>query len=331
MKTGFIYLTTIFFLLSCSSNTSFGQEKNKGSNEKKVSDSTISKKTEANKTIPEDSAVTDAVKKRNLDTESKNNQKVNRPPIPIEEKAPDNFPEETIPKKEKVAVARSVDKDKSNQTKIASQHALWNELLSKHVTDQGKVNYKGFQQDQQKLDTYLKMLSNKVPSEEDTKNSKLAFWMNAYNAFTIKLILDNYPITSIKDIKDPWGQRFFQLGEERYNLNDVEHKVLRKLGDPRIHFGINCASVSCPALSNKAFTTDNVQKQLDVLTKQFINNTTYNSINEDRVEISKIFNWFSKDFKTEGSLIDFLNQYATTTIRPNAKISYKDYNWQLNN
>ncbi len=154
--------------------------------------------------------------------------------------------------------------------------------------------------------------------------------MNAYNAFTIKLIVNNYPIKSIKDIPKPWDLRFFQIGKKWYNLNEIEHQILRKMGDPRIHFGINCASFSCPPILNKAFTAANVDKELEKLAIAFVNDTKRNEINANSIKLSKIFQWFGKDFKNNGSLIDFLNQYADIEINADAKKSFLDYNWNLN-
>ena len=102
------------------------------------------------------------------------------------------------------------------------------------------------------------------------------------------------------------------------------------MNDPRIHFGINCASFSCPPLLNEAFTSNKVDSQLDELSRKFINDTRRNSISENNIRVSKIFTWFSKDFKKNGSLIDFLNQYSNTPISSKAKLRYQDYNWDLN-
>ena len=209
-------------------------------------------------------------------------------------------------------------------------HSIFNALLEAHVTPEGIVNYKGFLKDKAKLNTYLEQLANQRPEDSWTHEDKLAYWMNVYNAFTIKLIMNNYPVKSIKDIKDPWDARFFKLGKKWYNLNEVEHKILRKMGDARIHFGINCASFSCPPLLNKAFTAENVDAELALLAKRFINDSQRNTITNDRIAISKIFQWFSKDFKTDGSLIDFLNKYSEITINKNAKKTYLKYNWELN-
>ncbi|MFD0963599.1 DUF547 domain-containing protein [Pseudofulvibacter geojedonensis] len=209
-------------------------------------------------------------------------------------------------------------------------HSVFNKLLQENVSENGNVNYKGFINNKSVFNTYLKTLETNLPEDNWTHNDKLAYWMNVYNAFTIKLIIDNYPTNSIKDIKDAWDARFFKLGKKWYNLNEVEHKILRKMGDARIHFGINCASFSCPPILNKAFTAANVDQELDFLAKRFINDTQRNKISSDRIQLSKIFQWFGKDFKTQGSLIDYLNKYSDIKINSNAKKSYLKYNWDLN-
>lgn len=210
-------------------------------------------------------------------------------------------------------------------------HTSWNELVVSYVSANGNVNYEGFRKNSKTLREYIASLGAHMPEESWTKNDKLAYWMNAYNAMTVDLILRNLPLESIKDIDKPWDQRLWKLGEKWYNLDEIEHQILRKMDDPRIHFGINCASFSCPPLLNEAFTAEKVNTQLDFLAKRFINDSTRNTISSDSIEISKIFNWFSKDFKQNGNVIDFLNQYSETKISANAKVRYKEYNWELNN
>lgn len=209
-------------------------------------------------------------------------------------------------------------------------HNSWNILLQKHVSGIGNVNYKNFKTDRKELLNYLSSLGDTMPNDNWTKEDKLAYWINAYNAMTIDLILQNYPIKSIKDIKDPWGQRLWKLGNKWYNLNDIEHEILRKMDEPRIHFAIVCASYSCPKLQNKAFYAENLKEQLTNATKEFLSDSERNEISENDLKLSKIFQWFTKDFKQNGSLIDFLNTYSEIQISEKAKISYKDYNWDLN-
>ena len=209
-------------------------------------------------------------------------------------------------------------------------HNTWNELLKKHVSEEGTVNYLAFKSDRDKLLDYINYLGNNMPLEQWQKHDILAYWINAYNAMTIDLILRHYPVKSIKDINDPWKQRYWKLGDKWYNLDDIEHNILRKMDEPRIHFAIVCASYSCPKLQNKVFTASNLDVQLTQATKAFLNDSERNSITKDTLELSKIFQWFGKDFKKNGSLIDFLNQYSEIEISDKAKIKYKDYDWALN-
>jgi hypothetical protein len=212
-------------------------------------------------------------------------------------------------------------------------HFLWDELLKKHVTEQGDVDYKSFKKDHGKLLGYISILS-KVSVDDHfqtlSKEDHLAFWINAYNALTIDLILRNYPVKSIKEINNPWKQRLWEFGKNNYNLDEIEHEILRNMNEPRIHFAIVCASYSCPKLQNEAFTAEKLDQQLTKVTKEFLADTNRNQISENSIKISKIFDWFSKDFTKNGSLIDFLNLYTEVNISPNAKKRYKDYNWALN-
>jgi hypothetical protein len=212
----------------------------------------------------------------------------------------------------------------------AFDHAIFNDLLKKHVSSDGNVNYNGFKSDFKTLQSYIDLLKTYQPIDRWTKEDKFAYWINAYNALTIDLILRNYPTKSIKDIKDPWDQRLWELGEKSYNLNDIEHEILRKMNEPRIHFAIVCASVSCPKLQNEAFTALNLEEQLTNATKEFLKDTSKNELSENNIKLSKIFKWFKKDFEQNGSLIDFFNQYSEVSVSNGAKKSYKDYNWDLN-
>ncbi|MFC5048197.1 DUF547 domain-containing protein [Aquimarina hainanensis] len=215
------------------------------------------------------------------------------------------------------------------QTKF--DHSIWDQILLLNVTKDGKVNYGGFMKDSSQLYEYFTLLSQNPPTEQWSKEEKLAYWINAYNAYTIKLVIDSYPISSIKDIKDPWNKKFFKINGEWYSLNDLEHKILRKMNDPRIHFAINCASFSCPVVWNRAYTGANVESALENQTKKFINDPLRNTITEDVVSVSKIFSWYKKDFKIDGkNVVDFINKYATTKIINQSKKGYKTYDWSLN-
>ena len=220
----------------------------------------------------------------------------------------------------------------------ALSHNPWDKLLKKNVNASGIVNYKNFQKDKTELDAYLKILNENPPQSSWSKNDQKAFWINAYNAYTVSLILNHYPVKSIKDIggsiykiNTPWDIRFITIGGEKYDLNNIEHKMLRrKFNDPRIHFAIVCASMSCARLSRDAYTGDKLEAQLEAAGKDFLNDKTKNNIRADKAELSKYFTWYQGDFTKKGSLVDFINKYSQTKINENTKISYLDYNWSLN-
>ena len=218
---------------------------------------------------------------------------------------------------------------------IQAQTSIFDSLLQKNVDKTGRVDYQSLKNNETLLDNYLAYIQNNEPTKEWSSNKKKAFWINTYNAYTIKIILNNYPLKSIRDIKidgkTAWKIPFVKVGQKRYTLDQIEHEILRKkFNDPRIHVGINCASVSCPRLWNFAFTEDNIASSLDNLMKEFINNTTRNKISKNTLEISEIFNWFSKDFMKNGTIINYLNTYAAIKISEKASIKYLTYDWSLN-
>ena len=209
-------------------------------------------------------------------------------------------------------------------------HSEWTKILQLHVSDSGKVNYKGLLSNREPLNKYLEALASNAPKNNWSNAEKMAFWINAYNAYTIQLILDNYPTESIKDISDPWEQTFFKIGGQTMSLNTIEHKILRPMGDARIHFAIVCASESCPKLLNCAYEAESLTDQLDQAAKEFINDASKNSLTPSKITISKIFKWFESDFPKEAAFITYLNTYSTVTISPDPKINYKTYDWSLN-
>ncbi|WP_109302469.1 DUF547 domain-containing protein [Aquimarina sp. AU474] len=220
-----------------------------------------------------------------------------------------------------------------NQTNAQNtfDHSVWDQALLLNVSEDGKVDYDGFMRDSSQLYTYFKQLSDNPPKENWSREEKLAYWINAYNAYTIKLVIDSYPLKSIKDLQDPWGKKFFKIDGAWHSLGELEHKILRKYGDPRIHFAINCASISCPVVWNRAYTAENLHVALDEQTEKFINDPTRNTITETEVNVSKIFSWYKKDFKVNGGDVkDFINRYAAVKISNQSEKGYKTYDWGLN-
>lgn len=218
----------------------------------------------------------------------------------------------------------------SQDNDLVIDHSIWNTLLKKHVNEQGMVDYKSFRKDRAELDTYLKMLSSKQPKADWGSNELLAYYINLYNAYTVDLILKNYPVKSIKDIDFPWTKEFIEVGDKKVSLGGIENSILRKMNEPRIHFAINCASVSCPKLLNEAFTADKIEEQLQKVTREFINSDE-NEISKNFAKLSSIFDWYKGEYMQGGmSLTEYINQYSITRINPNAKITFKEYNWDLN-
>ena len=209
-------------------------------------------------------------------------------------------------------------------------HDIWDSELKKYVDKEGNVNYRLWKKNSKLLETYLINLENNPPINQWTKNDSLAFFINAYNAVTVKLILDNYPLRSIKDLIIPWWLKRFKLNSEKITLNFIEHKILRKMDDPRIHFAINCASRSCPKLQNVAYYSHKLEDHLNEAASEFINDQTKNKINANRLMLSKIFSWFKDDFGNRIQLLKFVNKYSKIKILENARIEYLNYDWNLN-
>ena len=203
----------------------------------------------------------------------------------------------------------------------------WNKMLEKYVSDNGSINYKNWKKEQNELKKYIKTLEENNPKNSWSKNDKLAYWINTYNAITIDLILDNFPIKSIKEINNPWGKKLYK---KKYSLGDIEHEILRKMNEPRIHFAINCASKSCPKLLNESYNGRKLEQQLTVVIKDFLCNSKKNILNNNEIYLSRIFLWYSEDFGTKKEKINFISKYSGIKLI-NPKIRYLTYDWSLNN
>ncbi|UOG77103.1 DUF547 domain-containing protein [Hymenobacter tibetensis] len=220
-------------------------------------------------------------------------------------------------------------------------HSAYDKLLKKYVNEKGLVNYKGWKTEQAAFNQYLQLLSKNAPTNSWSKAEQMAYWINAYNAYTIRLILDHYPLQSIKDIgtkiqipfvTTPWASKFFTIGGKKMSLDNIEHGILRKdYNDPRIHFALVCASISCPRLRNEAYIATKLESQLQDQGRDFLNNPTKNKPGKTSAQLSKYFDWYKGDWTSNGqTVVGWVNKYATTKLDNGAKISYLDYNWQLN-
>lgn len=209
-------------------------------------------------------------------------------------------------------------------------HSTWNTLLVEYVDSEGNVNYSAIATEKEKLEAYLQHLDANSPTSNWSKDEKLAYYINLYNAATVKLIIDNYPLKSIKSLRGPWDSKWVLIDGKKHSLGNIEHKILRKMDEPRIHFAINCASYSCPKLVNKAFLPETMEAQLETATIDFVNDISRNKISENKVQLSNIFKWYKGDFTDNGTLIEYLNRYSKTQADKKAKISHLTYDWGLN-
>ncbi len=218
-------------------------------------------------------------------------------------------------------------------------NAIFASLLSAYVK-QGRVDYKGIQENEKKLDQYLEVLAS-IETGGLTKDGQMAFYINAYNAWTIKLILSRYPdLESIKDIgtlfKSPWKKKIVKVNKTVYTLDEIEHAILRpRFKDPRVHFAVNCASKGCPPLISEPYDAQKLNVQLDRSTAAFINNPGFNRLEGDTLKVSSIFKWFSKDFNED--IKGFFLKYAEADLKAGLskntekiKIRYLKYDWTLN-
>lgn len=231
-----------------------------------------------------------------------------------------------------VAAAANSHADKVDHSQYAS-------LLNQFVAD-GVVDYKGIQHEEAVLDRYLDMLASVKPAAL-SRDERFAFYVNAYNAWTIKLILSRYPdIDSIKDLgslfSSPWKKKIARIDGQLLTLDQIEHDILRKqFKDPRVHFAVNCASKSCPPLLTEPYTGDRLQAQLDKVTKVFINDNRFNRLEGNSLWVSKIFDWFAEDFNDD--IVGFFIKYADGSLhdqliqnRSAIMVKYVDYDWSLN-
>jgi hypothetical protein len=224
-------------------------------------------------------------------------------------------------------------------TETVVDNSLYGELLKKYVRD-GKVDYAGFKAEEAKLDRYLNTLEN-VDSKRLSRNEQFAFYVNAYNAWTIKLILSGYPgVSSIKDlgslIESPWKKKIVRIDGGIMSLDYVEHEILRpRYKDPRVHFAINCAAKSCPPLQPEPFSGNILDRQLDDSTRSFINDPKSYRLEGNELYVSRIFKWFSEDFNED--VFGFFLKYANGNLRKELEakserttVKYLQYDWSLN-
>ncbi len=226
-------------------------------------------------------------------------------------------------------------------------HAIWNDLLRKYVDKGGRVDYiawKASSDDMARLDRYLSHLSSADPSRSASRAAKLAFWINAYNAVTIRGILREYPTTSIRRHTSKfggyniWKDLLLIVGDHAYSLEHMEHQILRKMKEPRIHFAIVCASNGCPILRNEAYVAQNLERQLEENTRRFFQDRSklrYDARTK-RLMLSPILKWFQEDFgSSPQELLATIRPYLPESVvraatHGGVQLDYLSYDWNLN-
>lgn len=230
----------------------------------------------------------------------------------------------------------------------AIDHGIWQDLVSRYVDEQGLVAYASWQADlpdRRRLDAYLGTLSAADPQRDAAHEARLAFWINAYNATTVRGILREYPTKSIRNHTaklfgyNIWHDLLLRVGGKEYSLDQIEHDILRKLGEPRIHFAIVCASKGCPRLLDEAYTAEQLEKQLDRNATYFFaqpTNFRYD-VGRGRMHLSPILDWFANDFgDSKSSRLRTISRYLPTNQARSAacdatpSLAYLSYDWNLN-
>jgi hypothetical protein len=234
------------------------------------------------------------------------------------------------------------------QPVFALDFSSWDGLVKKYVdsktingVDLNAVDYKKLAKDPA-YTKLIKALETVSLSTLKTKDEKLAFWINVYNIMAAKMVLDNYPVKSIKDAGSiftaVWKKPVGVVAGKQRTLNEIEHEILRKMGEPRVHVAIVCASVSCPDLRKEVYTADKLNSQLDDQMKHFLANSRKGlrvDAKKGRIYLSSIFKWFEEDFAPQGGVRKFIAPYSPPSLQTSVKdaelsVSYLNYDWGLN-
>ncbi|MGR5420599.1 DUF547 domain-containing protein [Vibrio sp. PNB22_4_1] len=226
--------------------------------------------------------------------------------------------------------------NQANQAQIS--HQEWQQLLDTYLVKQGENTLFRYSKvssaDKAKLKHYIQRLTNLNPLQYN-QAEQYAYWVNLYNAITVQLILDNYPVKSITKLGGlfsfgPWGDDVVVINGKVLTLNDIEHRILRPIwNDSRTHYAVNCASLGCPNLQTQAFTADNTQALLNSAAKAFINSRKGVSVQGNTAQLSSLYDWFADDFGGKKQVFRHIVQYAPQYKSFSGKVKY-EYNWDLN-
>ena len=234
------------------------------------------------------------------------------------------------------------------QSQETIDHGDWDRLLNSYVTAApdgvNRFDYRNVSDmDRKTLKGYIGRLAATQISRF-SRSEQMAYWINLYNALTVQVILDHYPVESIREINispglfafGPWGKKLVTIEGQEVSLNDIEHRILRPIWqDPRIHYAVNCASIGCPDLQRTAFTGSNLERMLDIAAKSYINHPRGVRLDNGELTVSSIYVWFQVDFgDSDKGVIEHLKQYAKpplkSALESKTEIDDDDYDWNLN-
>ncbi|MFQ5534990.1 MAG: DUF547 domain-containing protein [Sphingomonadales bacterium] len=232
------------------------------------------------------------------------------------------------------------------QSSVTVDHGDWNRLLANYVVrggdDVNRLEYAAVGEDDRKrLRNYLAMLG-RTPVSRLSRDEQFAYWINLYNALTVNLVLDHYPVTSIRKIgggpfsAGPWGRKIFAVEGVELSLDDIEHRILRPLWrDPRIHYAVNCAAVGCPELAARAYQATQMEEMLESAARRYVNHPRGVALANHRLKVSSIYVWYREDFGGgDSQVIAHLKAYAAPdlarALSDIKRIDSHDYDWSLN-
>jgi hypothetical protein len=229
---------------------------------------------------------------------------------------------------------------RADNSALDQLHRPWNELLKRCVQADGRLNYGELVEHDELLPAYLQALRRTTPEASWTRQEQAAFWLNVYNAYTLNIAIEYYPVQRLGDIKiktvsgyrPAWEAPEVNVGGKEYSLNQIEREILPRLlpQDPRRFLALHCAAASSPALLPEAYDGPRLDQQLHEQARRFINDPARNQLTPTAVQVSSIFDWHAAEFGEKAQLIAFLNRYAQTPIDAAATVQYLPYDWTLN-
>lgn len=220
--------------------------------------------------------------------------------------------------------------DSSSRRSQKVDFTEWSTLLRRNTSVNGTIDYSGFKLDKVQFERVIKKLSNTKITNNWTQDERKAYWINVYNTFSVKLIIDNFPVKKITDLDKPFKNEFFEINREMMSLSDVE-KIISSFNDPRLLLVLNRNSISGLRLIKRAYTASDLNEMLDKRIRLFINNPEKNNITEKVAQLSPLFKMYSKEFsKAKISVTGFINSYNQGVFLKNQKVVYKKFNEDIN-